>query len=114
VTSGSHGPGQRRAQLLAQARHACPALQKYLHGHTADGLAYLVVEHVGLGQQDRPQGQRMDLRRAVAQDVVGPPLHGDAQMAMRCGARLLGERVVQLVPDQRLQVVEQIGDQHLG
>src|SRR6202451_3001398 len=89
---GQPGPGQRRAQLLAQARHAGLALQQHLHGHAAGGLAYLVVEHIRLGQQDRPQRQRMDLRVAVAQDVVGPSLHSDPGAAVARSIRLPGER----------------------
>src|SRR5262245_5191716 len=41
---GQPGAGQRRAQLLAQAVEAGAALQQHLHGETAHGLPYLVVE----------------------------------------------------------------------
>src|SRR5436305_12682684 len=80
---------------------------------TPFGLPDLEFAHRGGVQQRGTDDERVYARLGVPEQVVGPPLHAGAQRAAfaRTGR---GEAVGQLVADDRLGQVVQVGDQDLG
>jgi hypothetical protein len=77
------------------------------------GLADLVFTHLPGSQQRRGQRERMHGGGPVAEDVVGASLDAGAQEAAHA-RHGRGKPVGELVTDQRLGEVVQVGDQHAG
>ena len=78
---------------------------------TAPGLADLEFTYGGGTQQHRAEHEGVHAGLRITEQVVGPALDTGAQdSAVAAGG---GKTIGQLVPDDRLGQVVQVGDQHL-
>ena len=77
------------------------------------GLTDLVLDHLVRLHEHRPDHERMDVDITEPQHLVGAPVDRRPQMSVVGHRRLLDEPVSELVPNEWLRMVGEVGEQHL-